>query len=104
FHDPAPACLPPLTLPDALPISPVLGREMKPEEAVRGAYLRPPFPVEFMHLFDNREADLRVSTAVRLSATFPFVSPIPRARRDGRSEEHTSELQSRGHLVCRLLL
>src|SRR5437660_8031760 len=33
-----------------------------------------------------------------------------RARRDrsdhtvGRSEEHTSELQSRGHLVCRLLL
>src|SRR5437870_5898009 len=25
-------------------------------------------------------------------------------RRDPRSEEHTSELQSRGHLVCRLLL
>src|SRR5207253_6573131 len=25
-------------------------------------------------------------------------------QRDGRSEEHTSELQSRGHLVCRLLL
>src|SRR5207253_10201069 len=25
------------------------------------------------------------------------------ARRDQRSEEHTSELQSRGHLVCRLL-
>src|SRR5690625_7941068 len=24
--------------------------------------------------------------------------------RDARSEEHTSELQSRGHLVCRLLL
>ena len=23
---------------------------------------------------------------------------------DSRSEEHTSELQSRGHLVCRLLL
>src|SRR5690625_3986002 len=26
------------------------------------------------------------------------------ASRQGRSEEHTSELQSRGHLVCRLLL
>src|SRR5690625_2046852 len=26
------------------------------------------------------------------------------APRDPRSEEHTSELQSRGHLVCRLLL
>src|SRR5207253_6020993 len=31
---------------------------------------------------------------------------IPRPAGDGfrRSEEHTSELQSRGHLVCRLLL
>src|SRR6266508_6016506 len=27
-----------------------------------------------------------------------------RCPRRGRSEEHTSELQSRGHLVCRLLL
>src|SRR5690625_6866882 len=27
-----------------------------------------------------------------------------RAAGDPRSEEHTSELQSRGHLVCRLLL
>src|SRR2546422_1392261 len=35
------------------------------------------------------------------------ISPVRRAarRRDaGRSEEHTSELQSRLHLVCRLLL
>src|SRR5439155_2053194 len=30
-------------------------------------------------------------------------APIPWVR-DTRSEEHTSELQSRGHLVCRLLL
>src|SRR5215510_15481244 len=30
-------------------------------------------------------------------------SGCPR-RRPARSEEHTSELQSRGHLVCRLLL
>src|SRR5690625_5656586 len=28
----------------------------------------------------------------------------PAAGTTGRSEEHTSELQSRGHLVCRLLL
>src|SRR5207253_4603985 len=27
-----------------------------------------------------------------------------KCRRSTRSEEHTSELQSRGHLVCRLLL
>src|SRR5690625_5228584 len=32
----------------------------------------------------------------------PSVEPL--AVITGRSEEHTSELQSRGHLVCRLLL
>src|SRR2546429_6240803 len=31
-------------------------------------------------------------------------SPAPHRLRDFRSEEHTSELQSRLHLVCRLLL
>src|SRR2546422_8039096 len=30
--------------------------------------------------------------------------PSSRANRESRSEEHTSELQSRLHLVCRLLL
>src|SRR5690625_5642720 len=30
--------------------------------------------------------------------------PVVRCRPSLRSEEHTSELQSRGHLVCRLLL
>src|SRR5947199_1133914 len=37
----------------------------------------------------------------------PTYSPIPSPRRRrirGRSEEHTSELQSLRHLVCRLLL
>src|SRR5690625_6376686 len=32
------------------------------------------------------------------------VSAGPEIEDDFRSEEHTSELQSRGHLVCRLLL
>src|SRR5690625_3634462 len=31
-------------------------------------------------------------------------SPYTAGLEEGRSEEHTSELQSRGHLVCRLLL
>src|SRR5690625_3607206 len=35
----------------------------------------------------------------RLPCGFP-----PAAQQAQRSEEHTSELQSRGHLVCRLLL
>src|SRR3989442_5995251 len=35
----------------------------------------------------------------------PLVAPVYfKADRSGRSEEHTSELQSRPHLVCRLLL
>src|SRR5690625_6256802 len=38
-----------------------------------------------------------------------FVQPLPSVLQamndtENRSEEHTSELQSRGHLVCRLLL
>src|SRR5690625_6293956 len=36
----------------------------------------------------------------------PIPTNLPMQRKDqpDRSEEHTSELQSRGHLVCRLLL
>src|SRR5215510_9076764 len=34
----------------------------------------------------------------------PDDRPVGRLARRPRSEEHTSELQSRGHLVCRLLL
>src|SRR3712207_7362017 len=33
-----------------------------------------------------------------------FLTQLQRATADGRSEEHTSELQSRQYLVCRLLL
>src|SRR5690625_6581621 len=39
-----------------------------------------------------------VSCAFNISIILPFLKTAP------RSEEHTSELQSRGHLVCRLLL
>src|SRR5437870_7127225 len=34
----------------------------------------------------------------------PFTEPSTGLEAIRRSEEHTSELQSRGHLVCRLLL
>src|SRR2546429_6724464 len=44
----------------------------------------------------------------RRSCSRPACSSIPSnpsaSRRSNRSEEHTSELQSRLHLVCRLLL
>src|SRR5437870_8843578 len=42
-----------------------------------------------------RQGDHRAGIACRATASIGS---------DHRSEEHTSELQSRGHLVCRLLL
>src|SRR5687768_18481552 len=50
------------------------------------------------------DATLRV--ADRLSALAPFPNAVVFLGSGGsdRSEEHTSELQSRLHLVCRLLL
>src|SRR5690625_6923278 len=45
---------------------------------------------------ESGQADLRLISAFSLI----FVVPVLIVR----SEEHTSELQSRGHLVCRLLL
>src|SRR5207253_8502712 len=47
------------------------------------------------------------ATLPRIPARPPPASPPPpfaAAWAPARSEEHTSELQSRGHLVCRLLL
>src|SRR3712207_7008259 len=45
---------------------------------------------------------MRTSTAC--SASISPRAPIPRDGPPTRSEEHTSELQSRQYLVCRLLL
>src|SRR5690625_6561712 len=43
------------------------------------------------------------ATALTRHVPDPQIRVVGSAGRD-RSEEHTSELQSRGHLVCRLLL
>src|SRR3712207_7354286 len=54
-----------------------------------------------------REATRRLSVPPRLSAeqrARPLCVLVPRHRSPARSEEHTSELQSRQYLVCRLLL
>src|SRR5256884_6150816 len=42
------------------------------------------------------------NTAIFSAVDAVLIRPLPYA--DARSEEHTSELQSRLHLVCRLLL
>src|SRR5699024_12617040 len=51
----------------------------------------------------SRHCDVRGGHCILRSAVNGARRPIPR-RRTSRSEEHTSELQSRFDLVCRLLL
>src|SRR3712207_7694780 len=90
-----------LSLPDALPIS----------SALRSCSLSWRFPLPFVSVC-NSPATLQparsscwTSEGASPGATFQVVgvnsSTEPRLR---RSEEHTSELQSRQYLVCRLLL
>src|SRR2546422_7196634 len=54
----------------------------------------------------RRGDPLRRAGIVRTHHEHAWTDPgaMPRAQRTERSEEHTSELQSRLHLVCRLLL
>src|SRR5207253_9841023 len=49
-----------------------------------------------------KKADDRYQTAAELAADLKAVKDLLPAGESGRSEEHTSELQSRGQLVCRL--
>src|SRR3712207_7398896 len=51
----------------------------------------------------RRPAELAASGGLRISDCGLRIEDAPAARA-GRSEEHTSELQSRQYLVCRLLL
>src|SRR5439155_17895093 len=54
--------------------------------------------------FTNRSRPCHAGTASRACEISTGPSTAPSSWRFSRSEEHTSELQSRGHLVCRLLL
>src|SRR5437870_7565886 len=61
---------------------------------------RPPRSTLFPYTTLFRSS-VATSRSTRARDTSP---PVAGRRCSGRSEEHTSELQSRGHLVCRLLL
>src|SRR5438445_8912988 len=69
----------------------------------------PPRPTLFPYttLFRSRDVSARtVSRATRNGSSVSGLNALPTANapRYPRSEEHTSELQSRQYLVCRLLL
>src|SRR5439155_17617514 len=56
------------------------------------------------HYRDWAAATLRLDFGPSMLYGRPVRDLIPERAANTRSEEHTSELQSRGHLVCRLLL
>src|SRR4051794_41444441 len=64
---------------------------------------RPPRSTLFPYTTLFRSASPRRTAAGRPSSA-GTAGPTPRSCGTGRSEEHTSELQSPVHLVCRLLL
>src|SRR5439155_20585291 len=103
FPPTAPTRISTLSLHDALPISVVLGgRNIGDEYFSRGELdFQDVDVVSFGPIArqstDSFTAYWNSPFAVKLSVDWRAMGP-------NRSEEHTSELQSRGHLVCRLLL
>src|SRR5690554_4248971 len=79
-----------------------LGTEFLPELDEGSIFLRGNFPVGIT-IQENAKYAPKIREVI---GAFPQVDYIitQTGRNDDRSEEHTSELQSRPHLVCRLLL
>src|SRR5438093_8116574 len=86
-----------LSLHDALPIS----QDQLADFVKQGGGLVPQFPLQFFLALEIRQ--LGEFPARKLQELVHAVIDV-RAVRRGRSEEHTSELQSLTNLVCRLLL
>src|SRR3712207_6912790 len=67
-----------------------------------------PLPVRHINFFDLTAFALHFGRSAYCSRSSPHrystTSAASSSVRSGRSEEHTSELQSRQYLVCRLLL
>src|SRR5690606_40212915 len=93
FHDPATTEIYTLSLHDALPIS------FSTDAAATPTRSRPPG-------WPRKSTTRSPRSAVRKPRSSSWTSmATPRPfNRSPRSEEHTSELQSRENLVCRLLL
>src|SRR2546430_1628029 len=73
------------------------------EERGRGVVLREPLQVRLVQPVVSPEAPVRSKVVTRLGPRTP-AADVALRRRELRSEEHTSELQSQSNLVCRLLL
>src|SRR5947209_13667099 len=77
------------------------------EESIRGADLfivqtsSPPVDQHLMELLIMIDA-AKLASAKRITAVLPLYPYSRQDKKSRRSEEHTSELQSRQYLVCRL--
>src|SRR5437870_6606604 len=87
FNDAAPTAIYTLSLHDALPIC---------SASLMGARFTKEMP--------SVKWSLSSAATCRPRRVLPLPPGPVRVKTRLRSEEHTSELQSRGHLVCRLLL
>src|SRR5205814_9357643 len=94
YSRPPTTALSPLSLHDALPISRMRSRGFGPRIEPKGTSLE-----ERPTRNPGAYSAARALSHLRLEA-----GRAPASRAAGRSEEHTSELQSLRHLVCRLLL
>src|SRR3989442_11500733 len=90
FNDTATTEIYTLSLHDALPICPPVPRSSDCRPCTKRSKMR------------GSSSGAMPWPSSRTSSTSS--DPDRKARNDTRSEEHTSELQSRPHLVCRLLL
>src|SRR5207253_3266140 len=74
-------------------------------ESRRGAAKRRPSTRASSAASTGATSSVHSSTELRSVSEVTSAPSMPHGTtRSNRSEEHTSELQSRGHLVCRLLL
>src|SRR5207253_4324744 len=100
-YHPTPTHSPPLSLHDALPIfDRYLIREILPPLLIAlvgltFALMMPPI---------LKDGEQLVAKGVAWTTILRALLTLTPSALCVRSEEHTSELQSRGHLVCRLLL
>src|SRR5205814_9478815 len=100
-HDTSPTDLHPPSLHDALPIFPLPHRHLLPVPLQRRSLRQRRRQIPLLAPLPPQHP-----SPVRISPTF---RPACESKREmtcslPRSEEHTSELQSLRHLVCRLLL